>query len=43
MTVEEAFTLGEAMLGEAREGKAYLRFEFDVVVGRKYQEVKMRI
>lgn len=37
MTMEKAFALGHGI--RAREGKAYLRFEFDVLVGRKPAEI----
>jgi hypothetical protein len=35
MSVEEALALREGMIEESEKGKAYLRFEFDIVVGRK--------
>lgn len=35
ITFEEAVALGEGTVKEAEKGKAYIRFEFDVAIGRK--------
>jgi hypothetical protein len=35
MAIQEAVALGEGMLEEARDGKAYLRWDATIVVGRK--------
>jgi hypothetical protein len=35
ITVAEAVKVGERMQKEAKQGKAYLRFDFNIVTGRK--------
>ena len=42
MSVEEAVALGDGMMKEAKEGKAYLRWEVDIVVGRRPERVEGR-